>query len=175
MELLRLVAATDPPLQTAIFAGIVTVGVGLTVMVYVDGVPVHVLAAGVTVIVAVIGLAVVLVALKAAIFPEPLPAMPIAVLLFVHVKLVPAVGLVKLVAAIEAVLHTVTFAGTLMVGVGFTVIVNDAGVPEQLLAEEFTVMLAVIGSAEVFVAVKPAMFPEPLAANPMAGLLLVQE
>mgnify|MGYP006987165012 CR=1 FL=1 len=41
-------------------------------------------AVGVTVIVAEIGFAVVFVALKAAIFPEPLPVRPIAVLLLVQ-------------------------------------------------------------------------------------------
>ena len=79
-------------------------------------------AVGVTAIVAVIGLAVVFVALKAAIFPEPLPVKPIAVLLFVQVYVVPAVGLVNEEAVTVAPLHTVISEGTVTVGVGFTVI-----------------------------------------------------
>ena len=61
--------------------------------------PGHPLAVGVTVIVAVIGDDVVFVAVNEAISPVPLAASPIAVLLFVHANVAPAVALVKLVAA----------------------------------------------------------------------------
>lgn len=81
----KLIAATGAPLQTEMSDGTVITKVGFTVMVYVDGVPVQLLAVGVTVIVAVIGLTVLLVAVKAGIFPEPLPAMPMAVLLLAQV------------------------------------------------------------------------------------------
>lgn len=84
-------------------------------------------------------------------------------------------GLVNAVADTAAPLHSVILAGTVTVGVGFTVIENDAGVPRQLFAVEFTVILAVMGLEVVFTALKPAMFPEPLPARPMAVLLLVQE
>jgi hypothetical protein len=66
---------------------------GLTVMVKVCGVPEQVgekPSVGVTVIVAVIGVVPLLVALKVAILPVPLAAKPIAVLLFVQLKVAPA-------------------------------------------------------------------------------------
>jgi len=66
-----------------------TVAVGLTVIVTVEGVPIHPFAVGVTVIVAVVGEVVALVAVNAGIFPEPLAASPILVLLLVHVNVVP--------------------------------------------------------------------------------------
>jgi len=69
-----------------------TVAVGLTVTVNVKGVPVHPLAVGVTVIVAVIGDVVAFVAVKEGTLPDPLPASPIAVLLFVQVNVVPVTG-----------------------------------------------------------------------------------
>jgi len=83
--LIKLVAATDPPLQTVILAGTITVGVGLTVMVYEDGVPGQLLAVGVTVMIAEMGSVVIFTALKPAISPEPLANRPMAVLLLVQV------------------------------------------------------------------------------------------
>ena len=53
------------------------------------GVPVHPFAVGVTVIVEEIGEVVALVAVNEGIFPVPLAARPIAVLLFAQVKVVP--------------------------------------------------------------------------------------
>ena len=85
--------------------------------------PTQPFAVGVTVIVAVIGFVVVLVAVNAAIFPVPFAPNPMAVLLFVHVKVAPAVGLVKFVTGTVAAAHKVMLAGTTTVGVGFTVIV----------------------------------------------------
>jgi hypothetical protein len=61
-------------------------------MVNVVGVPVHPFAVGVTVIVAVIGDVVALVAANEGISPDPLAARPMAVLLFVQVKIVPLTG-----------------------------------------------------------------------------------
>jgi len=106
-----------------IFAGTVTVGEGFTVMVYVLGVPVQLLAVGITVMVAEITLEEVLVAMKLAIFPEPLAPNPMAVLLLIHEYVAPAVALIKEVAVTVAPLQTVIFAGTVTVGVGFTVMV----------------------------------------------------
>jgi hypothetical protein len=54
--------------------------------------PLHPLAVGVIVIVAVIGDVVALVAVNAGMSPEPLAASPMAVLLFVHVNVVPLTG-----------------------------------------------------------------------------------
>jgi len=64
--------------------GTVTVGVGFTVIIYEEAVPVHPLTEGVTVIVALIGVVPGLVAVNEAIFPVPLEANPIAVLVFVQ-------------------------------------------------------------------------------------------
>jgi hypothetical protein len=81
---------------------------------------------GVTVMVAVFGALVALVPVKAAILPVPLAPRPMVVLLFVHayVTVPPVVGVVKLVAAKEVLLHTTWLAGWLTCGVGLTVIVN---------------------------------------------------
>ena len=62
----------------------------------------HPFAVGVTVIVAVIGEVVAFVAMNEGIFPEPLAARPIAVLLFVHVNVVPLTGPDKLVIGVVA-------------------------------------------------------------------------
>ena len=63
----------------------------------------------------------VFVAVNPGTFPMPGPVMPIAGLVFVQSKVVPTVGLVKLVAAIAVLLQTVSFTGTATVGLGFTV------------------------------------------------------
>ena len=75
-------------------------GNGLTVMVKVITGPVHPLAVGVTVIVPEIGVDPGLVATKDGIFPDPLAPSPIAGLLLVHAKVVPATGPVKLIGAV---------------------------------------------------------------------------
>ena len=84
-----------------------TVGMGFTVMVKVSGVPVQPLAVGVTVMVALMGALVVLVAVKAAIFPDPLAASPMAVLSLVQLKVVPATSPVKAMAVVGAPAHRV--------------------------------------------------------------------
>ena len=61
-------------------------------------------------------------------------------------------------------------AGVVIVGVGFTVIVNVSGVPEQVTLFGVTVIVAMIGDAVVFVGVNAAMFPFPVAAKPIAEL-----
>lgn len=62
----------------------------------------------------------------------------------------------------------------LMLGVGFTVMVNDPGVPEQLLAEGVTVMVAETATLPVLTALNEGIGPLPLAARPMDGSLFVQ-
>lgn len=81
------------------------------------------MALGVTVMVAVMAVVVLLAAVNPGVFPLPLPARPMAVLLLLHVKEAPAVALVKVAAAMGVPLHTVILAGTVTVGVGFTVMV----------------------------------------------------
>jgi hypothetical protein len=60
-------------------------------------------------------------------------------------------------------------------GAGFTVIVKEMGEPMHPLAEGVTVIMAEIGSGVKLVVLKTGMLvPVPLAASPIAVLLLVQ-
>ena len=77
-----------------------TVVVGYTVMLKLSGVPTQPLAVGVTVMVATSVEVVLLVATKEAMFPFPLAAKPIEGLLFDQLKVVPATGLLRLIAAV---------------------------------------------------------------------------
>ena len=66
------------------------------------------------------------------------------------------------------------FEGTVTVGVGFTVIEYELGVPAHpLTVIGVTVIVATLGALVVFVAVNARMSPVPLAANPMLLLLFV--
>jgi len=78
------IAAPEHTVGVALPEVNVIVDKGLTVIVYVLGVPVHGVIVGVTVIVAVIGAPVKFVAVNEAISPTPDAARPIAGLLFVH-------------------------------------------------------------------------------------------
>ena len=53
-------------------------------------------------------------------------------------------------------------------------IVKVSGVPTQLLAVGVTIMLETTVALVRFVATNDAIFPEPLAANPIEGALFVQ-
>ena len=67
-----------------------------------------------------------------------------------------------------------SFAGSVTVGVGFTVIEYELGVPKHPLAViGVTVMVATIGALAVLVAVNVGIFPVPFAANPMLLLSFV--
>ena len=127
-------------------------------------------------IVAVTGSGVGLIAVNAAILPVPAAASPILVLLLVQLYTIvpPVVGLVKFTAAVRVLLHTVWLAGGVTVAVGFTVIVNVLGVPLQPLADGVTVIVATSGAFVALVATKLPILPVPLAARPIAGVLLVQ-
>ena len=101
----------------------VTTGFGLTVTVYVAAGPVHPASVAVTEMVAVMGEAVVLVAVKEGVLPAPLAARPMEGSELVHAKVAPAGVLVNADAATAPPLQTVMFAGTVVVGLGFTVTV----------------------------------------------------
>jgi hypothetical protein len=73
--------------------------------------------------VAVIGAFVVLTDVNPGISPVPLTPKPIVVLEFVQTKLPPAGLLIKFVPGTAVLLQTLMFAGTITVGVGFTVMV----------------------------------------------------
>ena len=55
-----------------------------------------------------------------------------------------------------------------------TVIVKVCGVPGHPFTVGVTVIVAVTGAAVALVALNAAMLPEPEAANPIDGVLLVQ-
>jgi len=121
--LVNAVPAIAAPLQTTMFAGTVTLGVGFTVMVYVEEIPTQALTVGVTEIVAVMGAVEVLVAVNPVISPVPFAAKPIAVLELVQTNVPPAGVLINAVVAIAPLLQTTIFAGTVTVGVGLIVMV----------------------------------------------------
>ena len=76
-------------------------------------------------------------------------------------------------------MHTIWFATLFIVGVGFTVMVkltvDPSHVTPPLVADGVTVMTASIAEVLVFVAVKVAISPVPLAASPMEGCVFVHE
>lgn len=162
------------PLQTVVLTGTVTEGVGFTVIVYVETVPVQLFAVAVIETIAVTGLDPALIAVKGGISPVPLAARPMDGLEFVHVKVAPDVGLVSGVPATAIPLHNEIFAGTLTTGDGFTVIVYVEGIPLQFATEGVTVIVATTGAVPVLIALKEGMLPLPPAPMPMEGLLLVQ-
>jgi hypothetical protein len=173
---LNVIAVVAALLQTDWLVGLATtVGVGLTVIVAVIGVPVQLLATGVMVIVVVTGVVPLFVAENAAISPVPEAARPIVVLLLVQLNTVPDTAPVRTIVAVEPPLQTACVAGVAMAfGVGLIVIVAVIGVPGQLLAVGVIVIVAVIGVEPVFTAVNDGILPLPLAANPMVGSLFVQ-
>ena len=74
----------------------------------------------------------------------------------------------------DALLHSCWLAIVLTPGVGLTVILNTLDVLLQPLADGVTVIFATDGLLPVFVAVKDAILPVPVAARPMAAILFVQ-
>ena len=83
--------------------------------------PEQLLADGVTVTVAVTADVPELLAVKAAIFPEPLAANPTLVVLFVQPYVVPLTEPLNVTAAVVAPLQIAWLLGCVTVGVGFTV------------------------------------------------------
>jgi hypothetical protein len=123
--------------------------------------------------VALIGMTPVFVAVKTGMSPVPAEGRPMVALSLVQVKLVPGpTGLETAVNDAVTLLQKVWFAMGLTVGVGFTVIEYVNGVPMQALAVGVIVMAAFIGEIPLLVAVNAGMFPVPVAARPMAVLVL---
>lgn len=121
-----------------------------------------------------IGDPVAFVAVKLGVVFVPEAPKPTAVLLFVQLYVVDATDPVNVVLGIVAPVHTVTAVTGSTVGVGFTVIVKLVGEPIHDPTDGVTVTVLEIAVVPVFVAVYEAIFPVPLAANPVAVLLLVQ-
>jgi hypothetical protein len=128
---------------------------------------VQALAVGVTAIVAETDNGVEFVAINDAISFEPLAAMPIDGSEFVQEYVVPVTGLLNNVPATELPLHATISDGTITVGVGFTVMVKELGMPKHPFTVGVTVIVAVTGIEPVLVAVKEGKLPIPLAASPM--------
>ena len=122
------------------------VGCGLTVIVYVTGVPVQPVSVGVTVIVEVIGLAVAFVAVNDGTEVLPLVARPMAPFELVQPIVAPAGVLVNVCAATVAPAHTLILAGAVITGKGFTITVVVA---VQLTAPLVTVTVYVPAIAAV--------------------------
>jgi hypothetical protein len=167
----KVTAVVTEPLHTAWLAGVVTVGVGLTVTVNVWAVPVQPAAKGVTVIKAFTGAEPWLVAVKAAMLPVPEDASPMEGTVFVQLNVLPLTAPVKVTAAVATPLHNTWLAGVTTVGVGLTAIRKLCAVPPQPKALGVTVTVAVCIDVPELVAVNGAMLPVPLAARPMLVLL----
>jgi len=132
---------------------------------------------GVTTIVPAIGPVPVFVAVNE-ILPVPLAPKPIPVLLLVQVYVVvpPEFAVVKFLVPVLP-LHTVRLAGWFTWPSGLTVMVKVWLVPvhDTLLFVKVgvTVIVATTEDVPAFVAVNDAIFPVPLAARPIDGVLFV--
>lgn len=93
----------------------------------------------------------------------------------VQAKVVPATAPLKLMAALDWLLHAALLAIVLTIGKGLTVIVNIFDIPTQPFTEGVTVIVAVIGIVPEFVPVKTGISFEPdKVLNPTAKLVLDQ-
>ena len=179
--LLNVITVDDEPLHNTWFAIAFTVAVGLTVIVNVIAIPVQLtpplVNVGVTVIVAVTGDRPMFVAVNDGILPEPLAAIPIdgVLLIQLNVTVPPVAGLPKIIAFVDDPLHNTWFDTALTVAIGFTVMVNEIGTPTQPDGlTGVTVIVAVIALVKLLAVVNDGIFPVPLGANPIAGLLFTQ-
>ena len=129
---------------------------------------------GVTVITAVTAAVPLLNAWNDAILPVPLAGKPMMGAVFVQLYKVPVTDPVKFIGAVKLPLHKAWSAGCTTSGIGLTAIVNILGVPVQPLKVGVTVIVAVVTAAPLVVATNEGISPVPLAANPIAVLLLLQ-
>jgi hypothetical protein len=114
------------PLQILAVNEVFNTGVGLTVITKLDGVPEQPLAAGVTVMVPKIGPGVLLVVVKDGILPVPLAPKPMAVLLFVQLKVVPGTGPERVIANVTIAVQKRRSETALVVGIGKIVMIPEA-------------------------------------------------
>ena len=175
----KVTAAVFEPLHTVRFAGCVTCGVGLTVIVKLVVAPPAQPAALVdTIIVATTGALPALIAMKLAILPVPLAARPIDGWVLTQLYVEPAGLPEKVTGAVAVPAHTSWLPTPFTIPDGFTVIVNVTGVPGQLrplaVLTGVTVIVAVTGAVVLLVAMNEPIFPVPPAARPILVLLLVQ-
>ena len=170
------------PLQIVCSSGIITVGVGITVISndvlfprQVTPPPVN---WDVTVTIETIGSKPKLTALKLVIFPVPLDWSPVVVLLLTQVYEVPLPE--KLIEFVGDPLQINWSVGSKIVEVGLMVIAKFKTGPTQVFSKvvkdgvteivEVTTELVLL-----FKVVKIGIFPFPLWSNPIVGLLLTQE
>lgn len=85
----------------------------------------------------------------------------------------PPIVPMNAIELVVTLLHKAWFAGCIRPGVGFMVIVNVLGAPGQPAAVGVTVIVADTGVLVALTALNGAIFPEPLAGKPIAGLLFV--
>lgn len=170
----KLMAAVVALLHTTWLDIAFTVGEGLTVIVNVFAVPVHVLPPlvneGVTVMVAVTGVLPELTAVKEPILPVPLAASPIDGVLFVQLYTVPGTNPLKLTAVVAALLQTTWLVIVFTVGVGFMVTVTYCGVVLHMNAPDggpgysytlgTNVIVVVTGALVAFTAVNGPIFAD---------------
>ena len=100
---------------------------------------------------------------------------PMAGIEFTHENAVPLTGPVKVTAAAVAPLQYEILEMGSTEGVGFTVIVNETGLPGQVLAVGVTVTVETTGEVPLLCPVKEAIVPVPLLPSPIVVLLLLQE
>ena len=115
-----MLTGTEAPSHIAKFAGNITAGLGLTVIVKVAGGPVQLFKVGITVIVEVIGAFVLLRAVNEGILFIPDETRPIAVFELVQVYVAPAGVLKKTPSGIVDPTQKVRFWGTVTIGNGET-------------------------------------------------------
>lgn len=106
-------------------------------------------------------------------FPVPDAPSPIEVLELVQAKDEP-VGVEEKLIELTGPPHCAKLDTAVITGIGFTVMVNVIGVPEQPLAVGVTVIVAVKGALVLFTAVKAGKLPVPLAAKPIPVVEFVQ-
>lgn len=173
-KLLKLIAEIAPPEHTVWFEGIITEGVGFTVILNVLAAEEQPLKVGVTVNMET-SCAATFAAVIAAILPAPDANKPVFVLLFVQLNVAPTGVEVNVVAAINVPPHTVWLMGTMStIGFGLTVIVKFEGVPTQLFTVGVTVIVDTC-CVEILAAVKAEILPLAEAIKPVAVLLFIHE
>ena len=148
------------------------VGIGLTVKVKTCAEPLQPFALGTTEILALPEL----LGVKLTILPIPVAANPIAVFVFVQLKVVLATfeGELKVMPLILPPKHIVWLAPPVTVGIGLTVIVKVCAAPEHIPKEGVTVMVAVTLALELLIGLKAGIVPDPEPNNPIVVVLLVQ-
>ena len=128
----------------------------------------------------VTGALVALVVVNEGTFPLPLVApKPMASAVRDQAKVAPGTLLVKTTDAAFAPTQYVELATASTLGTGLTVMVNDVGVPVQTAPVDgsvtgVTTTVAVTGAVPLLRVENAGILPDPAAARPIDGLLLVQ-